>query len=106
VRLKVATDPLPAAEPTNARPHHADLFGEGGLLDLPALESGVQHFLDNLQQPVPDMAEAVTGHGWYPWLAAATVSALACEIARRQLRRTSRTADPMRDAASGTWLPD
>jgi hypothetical protein len=100
------SDALPATEPMNATPHNSALRAEGALFDLPALEKGVERFLDKLEQAGTGVAGEATSHDLFPWLAAATVSALACEIARRQLSRTSRKPDHLLTTASGTWLPD
>jgi hypothetical protein len=55
-------------------------------VDLSTLERGMQQFLaqvDDLGQQLGDSS----GPGLYPWIASAAAAAVACEIARRQLKQ-------------------
>jgi hypothetical protein len=76
-----ATDPeLPA-------PLVSGVLTDLAVPDLPALERDLGVFLGNLEQMGQRLTHDPEGGGLYPWLLAGVTAAVACEIARRQLRR-------------------
>jgi hypothetical protein len=64
-------------------------------LGLSALEAGMQQFLDQLEQLTPRTFREQGGKGLWLWLAAGAAAAGACELARRQLRRSAGEDNPM-----------
>jgi hypothetical protein len=62
-------------------------------LDLGALELGLRRFLGQLGQPGPPWVPPRNGAGLCLWIVAAAAAAVACEIARRQLRPAALTVD-------------
>jgi hypothetical protein len=57
-------------------------------LDLAGLEQGIQQFLDQLERVGERLLGDGDGGGLGVWLAAGVAAAVACEIGRRQLRRS------------------
>jgi hypothetical protein len=55
--------------------------------DLSALELGMRRFLNQLEQMGQRLACPPEGTGLWPWVVAAAAAAVACDLARRQLRR-------------------
>lgn len=84
----VALPPPPTAEPAPPTPQGSGLLSPGLPLDLASLEAGLQKFLGDLEGtpviPTPAGAEGSVS----PWLLAVTMAATACEVARRQLKRS------------------
>jgi hypothetical protein len=62
-------------------------------LDLSGLEVGIQEFLKELGRLTPYVAGDAGGTKLWPWVVALAAAATACEIARRELRKTGRFAD-------------
>ncbi len=89
---------------TPPKPQLFDLVGDGMLLDLPALEAGVKEFLQGLDGATTCVAAPEGGWGLSPWLIAASVAGVACEIARRQLKHAGRGPDDGLDPGPGSWL--
>jgi len=58
-------------------------------LDVAALEQGMKHFLGQLQRMGEDLTAKHGGTGLGIWIVAGTAAAAACELARRQLRRST-----------------
>lgn len=56
--------------------------------DVSALERGMQQFLEGLERLGPRLTVDGDGSRLWPWIVAVTAAATACEIARRQLRRS------------------
>src|SRR5439155_1593574 len=54
-----------------------------------ALEQGMQQFLDQLDRLGQPLAAHPDGTGLGPWIVAGAASAVACEIARRHLKRSA-----------------
>jgi len=69
-------------------PQLADLMNEFSVANLTRIEQSISAFLKDLEdpqsQPIADGARDL-----YPWILAGVVTALACELARRQLRATA-----------------
>jgi hypothetical protein len=51
------------------------------------VEAGLQQFLDRLENAGEGLAGEREEGGLWPWLVAGVAAAVACEFARRQLRR-------------------
>jgi hypothetical protein len=97
VVLPIATPPLAS----DVSPQTADSLAMIPHMDLSALEAGMQRFLEQVDGLAERLA-GETGSGLYPWIAAAAAAAIACEIARRQLRRAPA---PTGDAANFSGSP-
>ena len=57
--------------------------------DLSTLERGMRQFLEQLDRMGQRLTSDPDGAGLYPWVIAVAAAATACEIARRQLRRSA-----------------
>jgi hypothetical protein len=55
--------------------------------DPAVLERGMQQFLERLERLAPTLGGEQEQRGLAPWVVAAAAAAVACELARRQLRR-------------------
>jgi hypothetical protein len=62
-------------------------------LDLPALERGMQRFLEQLDRIGQRLTGPREAGGLYAWIAAGAAAVLACEMGRRQLRRPAEAAE-------------
>jgi hypothetical protein len=71
-------------------------------LDVAALERGMQRFLDQVGQWCRPLVGNGDGAGLYFWVVAGAAAAAACEIARRQLKRTALVPAAAGDRAAGT----
>jgi hypothetical protein len=83
--------PIPIDEPAPA-PSAASTILPAALtalppLDLSALEQGLKQFLDRIEAAGRDLVGEGDGSGLGPWVIAGTAAVVACEVARRQLRR-------------------
>jgi hypothetical protein len=67
----------------------ADVLSALPPLDLSALEAGMQQFLGQLRELGPRLAGDVEGTSVWPWVIAVAAAASACEIARRELKRSA-----------------
>jgi hypothetical protein len=68
--------------------------------DLSALELGMQQFLERMERMGQDLVQPRDGTGLCQWLVAGAAAVMACEIARRQLRRVARVP-----AVAGNRMP-
>jgi hypothetical protein len=88
----------PLAPAGEAGPGVPDPAGAGVLTalappDLSALERGLLQLLEQLGQAGQDVTGAAGGYRLAPWVVAGASAAVACEIARRQLRQSTGADD-------------
>jgi hypothetical protein len=85
-------------------PRVFDLVTSLPRMDLSSLELGMRQFLeqvDDLGQRIQD----TSGPGLYPWIVSVAAAAVACEIARRQLKQPA--GEPITTASTPTgFAPD
>jgi hypothetical protein len=62
-------------------------------LDLTAVQLGMHQFLDQMERMGQRLVRHRDGTGLYLWIVAEATAAMACEIARRQLRRPAEVPD-------------
>jgi len=74
-------------------PHASGALPLLPLLDLPSLEHGLRQLLGQLERVGERLAPPRDGTGLCLWIVAGTAAAVACEIARRQLRSAAPAAD-------------
>jgi hypothetical protein len=75
-------------------------------MDLSAVQQGMRRFLDQLEGISPALTHPREGGGLWPWLVAVAAAGLACEIARRQLRRPDQVPARYANWLSGLPLDD
>jgi hypothetical protein len=73
--------------------------------DVSALELGMQKFLEHMNQMSRDLVKDQEGSGLWPWVAAVGAAALACEIARRQVKRHA-AMSALEESRMGAGFPD
>ena len=69
-------------------PQFADLLGGITTLNFDRIEQGMANFITSLEG-TSGPALAVNQRDLYPWMLAAVVTAVACELARRQLKHSA-----------------
>jgi hypothetical protein len=81
-------------------------LGENLIPDLPVTLPDVAA-VEQLFEQLTDWAGALAPRGWYAWLSAAALAAVACEVGRRQLKSSAAEGE---DTATETppegWVPE
>jgi hypothetical protein len=75
-----------------ALPQFSDLMNGVAVADLAGIEQSIGNFLRHLDGTQNGALPAAT-RDLYPWLLAGLATAAACEMARRQLRKTPKALD-------------
>ncbi len=75
-----------------ALPQFSDLMNSVAVADLAGIEQGISSFLQHLDGTQSGAVPSAT-RDLYPWLLAGVATAAACEMARRQMRKTPKALD-------------
>jgi hypothetical protein len=103
----VAPYVLPESTADAASAEQAGLLTRCTPFDAQALEAAFQRLLDQLETLAWDFSSLLARLHGTPWLAAAAVLAVTCEVARRRLQQQARAGAALAGGAGGTltWFP-